>query len=273
MRILPFLLIALAAGPAMADGPTLAVEDTMHTSVPEVLVTAPRVTLDEILDRVARGEARRDSMLHDQAFTFTLRVVGNVEGRKEPLKLVENVRRVYRRKPDLVRAVTLRDYRYRKQQREAIRAEFSSSMSEEVVNFAFRSEARRDYRYWIAHRSIVGDHVIYEIAFEPKSRLAFDKPSGRVWVDTNDFVILREELDFDRSPAPLIVKDIDRMVVERARIDGFWVLKRVLIRMRMTIPLPRIGRVFDLTLLYDDYALNQGIDDAIFQGIPVAEER
>ena len=33
-------------------------EDTMHTEVPEVLVTAPRITLDEILDLVARGEAR-----------------------------------------------------------------------------------------------------------------------------------------------------------------------------------------------------------------------
>ena len=39
----------------------------MRTSVPEVLVSAPRVTLDEILDRVGRGEARRDSLLADQA--------------------------------------------------------------------------------------------------------------------------------------------------------------------------------------------------------------
>ena len=32
----------------------------MHTEVPEVLITAPRVTLDEILDRVAsrRGAPR-----------------------------------------------------------------------------------------------------------------------------------------------------------------------------------------------------------------------
>src|SRR5437867_2555507 len=42
------------AQPAPArSGPTMAREDTMHTEVPEVLVAAPRVTLDEILDRVA----------------------------------------------------------------------------------------------------------------------------------------------------------------------------------------------------------------------------
>jgi hypothetical protein len=263
----------LAAAPALAEGPTLAVEDTMRTSVPEVLVTAPRITLDEIIDRVARGEARRDSMLNDQAFTFTLRVVGNIGSRHEPRLLVENVRRVFSKKPDLVRTITLRDYRYKDKKRDAVRAEFSSNMSEEVVNFAFRPEARRDYRYSIADRTVVGDHVIYEIEFEPRSRLAFDKPSGKVWVDTNDFVIVREELDFDRSPAPLIVKDVDRLVVERGQVDGHWVLKRVLIRMRMTIPMPTVGRGFDLTMLYNDYALNKGIDDAMFQGIPMAEGR
>ena len=58
--LIPALFALLVAtAPAGAQGPTLAVEDTMHTAVPEVLVRAPRVTLDEILDRVARGEKRR----------------------------------------------------------------------------------------------------------------------------------------------------------------------------------------------------------------------
>jgi hypothetical protein len=259
-----FLLLALTAFAAPSEpGPTLAVEDTMYTSVPEVLVRAPRVTLDEILDRVAQGEARRDSMIHDQAFTFTMRVVGNVAGSKDPRLLVENVRRVYRKRPDHVRAVMLRDYRY-KEKGDAVRAEFSSNMSEEIVNFAFRPEARREYRYSIANRSLVGDHVIYEIEFEPRSRLAFDKPRGRVWVDTNDFVIIREELSFDRSPAPLILRGVDRAVVEREKIDGHWVLRRALVRMSLTVPMPTVGRRFDMTLMYDDYALNQGIDDALF---------
>ena len=62
---LPAVLLAAAVSP---PGPTLAIEDTMHTEVPEVVVRAPRVTLAEILDRVARGEARRDSQLVDQSF-------------------------------------------------------------------------------------------------------------------------------------------------------------------------------------------------------------
>jgi len=271
MHVLLLAITALAV--ATEPGPTLAVEDTVYTSVPEVLVRAPRVTLNEILDRVALGEARRDSLLSDQAFSFTMRLVGHVGGKREPRLLIETVDRVYRKKPDRVRAVRLREYRYKEKQRESVQAEFNAGMSEEIVNFAFRPEARRDYTYSIADRAVVGHHVIYQIDFEPRSKLAFDKPHGRVWVDTNDFVIVREELHFDRSPAPLFLKDIDRVVVERGRVDGFWVLQRVLVRMRMTLPIPTIGKSFDLSLMYDDYALNRGIDDALFDGEPRAEGR
>src|SRR5437867_3991818 len=92
-------------------GPTLAVEDTMRTEVPEVLVKAPRVTLDEILDRVARGEARRDSALHDQTFTVTIRLVGRVKDEKKPPEpLMEHVVRVYKKRPGKVRSVVLRNW-------------------------------------------------------------------------------------------------------------------------------------------------------------------
>ena len=85
-----------------------------------------------------------------------------------------------------------------------------------------------------------------------------------MWVDTNDFVIVRQELEFDRSPIPLILKNIDRMVIERERVGDFWVLHRVLMRAHFTLPLPRIGRRMDLSLLFDQYALNSGLPDSVF---------
>src|SRR5262249_11917109 len=86
------LLIASALA-ARADAPPapgrpVAVEDTLHPEVPEVLVKAPRVPLDEILDRVARGEARRDSALTDIAFTATMRLVRSPGGGK-PLEMFQ----------------------------------------------------------------------------------------------------------------------------------------------------------------------------------------
>src|SRR5882724_8658109 len=101
--------LTLAASFAHATpGPTLAREDTMHTSVPEVLVRAPRVTLDEILDRIARGERRRDSLLVDQSFVITVRVMHARDDRAPAELLSESVSQVYLKKPDWARTLLLR---------------------------------------------------------------------------------------------------------------------------------------------------------------------
>lgn len=265
MPLLAFVLAVALAPP----GPTLAVEDTMHTAVGEVLVRAPRVTLGEILDRVARGEARRESLLTDQSFLATARVVAHADERGKPPELMsETVFRVYRKRPDKSRATVLRRYEAHppKDQRPRAKVEvrFGPDMSEEIVNFAFRPQARRDYRYHIVGRDIVGGHVVYRIAFEPRSLLTPGQPRGLVWVDTNDFVIVRQEVSFERSPVPLFLERIDRLVIERTQVAGHWLLKRVLVRATATLPLPRLGRSFDLGLQLDDYALNTGLPDSLF---------
>ena len=268
--LIPVLMLAASAAlaaPTPPSGPTLAVEDTMHTEVPEVLVRAPRVTLDEILDRVARGESRRDSMLRDQAFTLTLRMARDPGGGKDIELMSERVLRVYRKKPDKVRTVTLREWTARpdKDNDDGPRVNVRSRMDEQIVNFAFRPDARRDYRYRIVGRDLLGNRLVYRIAFEPRSALDPTMPSGLVWVDTNEFVIVRQELNFERSPVPLFIKDLDRLVIERQRVEGYWVLKRVLMRASLSIPIPTFGRAIDMGILYDDYALNAGIADSLFE--------
>jgi hypothetical protein len=275
------LLVLVLAAPAIsagaaptpaarAPGPTLAVEDTLHMDLPEVLVRAPRVTLAEILERVARGEARRESLLVDQTFVATTRIVRNAVGARDTTELLsETVLRVYRKKPDKVRTEQLRRYvaHPEREKHFKTRVEFRAGMGERIVNYAFRPEAWRDYRYTIVGRDLAGDHLVYRIAYEPRSLLSSD-PTGLVWVDTNEFVILRQEARFPRSPFPLIIRSIDRLVVERRRAGEFWVLHRALIRMQTTVPLPNVGRSFDLGLLFDQYAINRGLDDRLFAGAP-----
>lgn len=264
------LLLAVAAparsGPGPA-GPTLAVEDTMHTEVAPVLVRAPRVTLDEILARVARGERRRDSLMTDQTSLVTARLVRNASGRRPAEVVSETVMRVYKKKPGLVRTQVLRRYvADEKKGRAGVRVDVRADgrMDEEVVNFAFRPEARRQFRYRILGRDLVGGHLIYRIAFEPRSLLDPTTPRGMVWVDTNDFVIVRQEIAFDRSPAPPFLKDVNRVVVERANVGGYWVLTRILMRAEAALPLPKVGRSFDFSLRFDDYAINRGLPDSLF---------
>jgi len=259
-------LVAVAADAPASPGPTLAREDTMHTSVPEILVSAPRVTLNEILDRVARGEAHRDTMMHDQSFRSTVRMMVNVTGSKPPELYQETVTQVYKKRPNKVRTVLLRDRRAKPVAKgdNGIDVNFGPGMSENMVNFAFQPSSRRDFRYNIVGRDLVGDHLVYRIAFEPRSPLDLGTPSGLVWVDTNDFVILRQEVSFPRSPMPLFLKGVPRMVIERMRVGEYWVMRRALVRAETTIPVPKFGKSFDFLISFDNYAINTGLNDSIF---------
>ena len=263
-RVAPAAGSVIAAEPP-APGPTLAREDTMHTEVPEVLVRAPRVTLDEILARVAAGEARREAAISDEQFTATFRLV---TGGGTPAASVysERVVRVYKKKPNRVRTVTLRTFDRDSTKKKAnVNVSFSGGMDEDIVNFAFKPEARSGFRYRIVGRDIVGGHLIYRIAFEPRTQLMPGTPAGVVWIDTNDFVIVRQEVTFERSPVPLFLKDVKRMVVERQRSGDTWVLHRVLMRMESSLPIPKLGRSFDMALQFEDYVLNAGLSDAFFR--------
>ncbi len=267
-----FAVTAFAAAAARpvspAAGPALAVEDTMHTEVPEVLVRAPRVTLAEILDRVAAGEARRDSLLRDQSHLLTVRTVGHADDGRTPQLIEEIVLRVWQRKPQESRSVEVRHW-YAKppkdeDSRKGVRVEAGGGMDEDIVNFAFQPSARRDFTYRIVGREILGDHLVYQLAFEPRSALDVFAPSGVVWVDTRDFVIVRQEVSFRQSPVPLFLRGIERMVVERQQVDGFWVLHRVLVRARTTIPIPKYGTSMDFSLQFTEYAVNRGVPDSLF---------
>jgi hypothetical protein len=260
---------------APASRPTLATEDTLHMDLPPVLVHAPRVTLNEILKRVAQGEARRESLLTDQTFVVTTRMVRNPATPADTAALVrETVMRVYRKKPHKVRTEQLRHWEAKASERKkryGMQITFGAGMGERIVNYAFRPEAWRDYKYTIAGRDLVGDHVIYRITFTPRSLLSSD-PSGQVWVDTNEFVILRQDAHFAHSPMPLMFKGINRIVVERQRIGDFWVLRRVLVRIETTFKFPQLGNSFDLSLIFDQYAINRGLDDRLFTGAQKKED-
>lgn len=274
-RPYPLLLLAAlgvvlvhAATASAASGPAVAVEDTMRTELSPVLVAAPRVTLDEILDRVARGEARRDSLLHDQSFLASARVVGHTGEHDTPRLLEEIVTQVWKRRPAQVASVELKHWYLhppKASQADAdVNVEFSPNMGEDIVNFAFQPAGRREYTYRIVGRELRGDHLVYRIAFRARSPLALNLPGGEVWVDTRDYVIVRQEITFEQSPVPLFVRGIRRMVIERQKQDEFWVLSRVLVRVETTIPIPRYGRSFDFALLFSRYTLNTGLPDSLF---------
>jgi hypothetical protein len=249
----------------------VAIEDTMHAETEPVLVSAPRVTLDEILGRVAAGEARRDSAIQDESFLLVVRVVGHAGDGKPPQLLEEVAHQVWKRRPNQVREEELRHW-YREPPKnpdseQGIQARAGPDMGEAIVNFAFRTQGRREYAFQIQGRELRGDHLVYRIAFRPRSPLAMNLPSGQVWVDTKDYVILRQEITFEQSPLPLFVRGVKRMVVERQKVGELWVLSRVLLRVETTIPIPTYGRTFDFGMQFTRFTVNTGLPDSIFTAV------
>jgi hypothetical protein len=264
-------------------GPTLAAEDTIplpSALLPEFVVTAPRVTLDEILRRVAEGEARRDSMMKDQSYTLLARITYLDADGKTPSnakKKLEYVSKVYKKAPDKVREIPLRqttDINKKKAgEKDNVQVTAGPGMREQLASFAFEARTRARYDFRIDNRYLVGGHVVYVISFKPKSGVD-ELPEGRVWVDTNDFVIAREEFWYrGRSPAPLFFKRLDSCVVERTKVDGqWWVVSRVLARIQLTSAVrfmakmakEPLGETVDFVASQTDWKINQGLDDALF---------
>jgi len=276
------LALALSAGAfvfAASAEPTLAVEDTIRLasgSIPEYVVRAPRVTLDEILRRVVEGEARRDSLMQDQVFTQIVRMTyrfDETDPSKAPVKKFEEARRVCKKRPDRFREVLLRRQVDGKDSNVEVRN--NPGMGEQVASFAFEPRTRSRFHFTILERHWVGGHVVYVVGFEPKS-LVDPLPTGKVWIDTNDYVIAREEFWYrDRSPAPLVLQGVDRCVVERTRVDGkWWVISRLFGRVRLAGPALFVGNLgkkkkiasaVDFSALNTDWQFNQGLADSLFE--------
>lgn len=273
--------------------PTLAAEDTIPPLInepyPELIVNAPRLRLEEILSLVAQGEARRDSLMNDVAFTALMRVTGHSKDLSKGEKAKSFVywdaaSRVYKKRPDKVRTIRLKDQGYdedgKPKNDSDVSVSFDADLSEQFIAFAFDPALRSHYAYEIEERISVSDHIVYRIGFRPKSVLEL-LPSGRVWIDTNDFVILREEFWYrDRSPAPAFLERLDSCVIERERIDQrYWVVRRVLARVTLADPLrwaskltgESVPKVADFAMEQTDWIINGGVPDSLFA--PSKEEK
>jgi hypothetical protein len=140
---------------------------------------------------------------------------------------------------------------------------------DDALDFAqgpFYLEQIDDYRYEIIDRRLYPDRIIYAVEFEPRSDFEPLSIAGTFWIDTADFVVVHEEMKFNRNPAPLLLKSVDHIVRERRRVDGRWVITRlqVVAEMRSALMIG-FGRV-EVEANYDAFAFNAGLSDSLFEG-------
>lgn len=300
--LLPFLAVAAAllavapaaAVPSPADTPAerpavdplptvtpsrwiFAAEDTVRIpgfyEMSEIDVRAERLKIGEIVQRCIEREEELRERIETHEYTLVAKTVLSIGGTGEDAErqmIIEQADRHYFRKPDEERTVPLKLEKYRLEHGERKEWELEDDENPAVQisyrdlnELPFYLADQREYDFEILSREIVGDRVIYEVRLAPKSDFAI-APSGRIWVDTSTFSILREEFDFgDRAPLPMFIERVGPFIRERERVGDLWVWKRMLIRVKLRAKYFRwldrdIPDVVEFLLLFRDHRVNEG---------------
>ncbi len=130
-----------------------------------------------------------------------------------------------------------------------------------LESLPFAEGAADKYRYEVRERHLVGNTLIYRIAFTPRNR--FDPlPSGEVWVDYAGWVMRRLVAHMDRGTTPTALLDevpLYRLVQEQR--DGLWLPVDVHLVMDLKpAPLVTLPRRMDLRVQVTDVEVRGSVD-------------
>ncbi len=255
--------------------PALATEDTFGVRVKyemrTIEVQAKRLSLRDILERAREGERRRREAVEDLSYTERVRVtlLGGRGGASDRRRFFEHAAQVYWKRPGKHLRVELGEREYGDQEvKETLEARSEVQMEMfDALDFAqgpFYLEELDNYRYELKDRRLFPDRVLYAVDFTPRSD--FDPlPGGVFWIDTADFVIVHEDMEFERNPFPLFLKSIDHIVRERKRIDDRWVVNRLQMvaemRAAFIVGFDRI----EVEATFSDFAFNTQLPDSLFR--------
>lgn len=267
-----------AAGtPAPADTLSPGEEQLPRFRVVDPTVSqADRMTLREIIDRSVEGEKGKLAGHRDMTYTLTLRSILSWKKKRE---IHDEIIRIYEddkgtekriRLLEKVEKQKLEDDRWVQSEEdenegrvtvEADRAERGENLSH--VPFFLRNQ--EDYEFTLLERNLENDHVIFKIAFKPRSTFK-PLPSGTVYVDTDAFRVIHEEFHFDQNPVPLLLKDVERISRHWTRLpEGEWVVSRM--SAVFTLQGSWMGVLperVEVGITFSDYAFDRGYDPRVF---------
>ncbi|GJM44423.1 MAG: hypothetical protein DHS20C21_12650 [Gemmatimonadota bacterium] len=251
-----------------------AVEDTADLPAffeTSIEVKASRLKIGDIVQRCIEREEMLRRQIQSHEYTTLVHSTFYVGGRDESAQrrlVTEQVVQHFFRKPDQERSVPLRfeQYELSNGERKEWNPDDDGAVEISYSDFddlPFYLKDRRQYDFKILSREIVGDRVIYEVQLAPKSDFEI-APSGRIWIDSSNFQILREEFDFaDRVPMPMFIKSVGPFIRERERVGDLWVWKRFLVRVDLRMGYLRflddgIPDRAEFSVEFANHRINQG---------------
>lgn len=274
-----FAAVLGTAGIALAQ-PVPAVPDTAAEpdSLPRYVLPDPSLStgdlmsLREIVRRATEGERTKFAGHRDMTYNATLRTILTWKKKRE---IQDRVLLVYEDDRGFRKHITLAVKETREKLKDGnwvvddtkpgeveVTVEAGDSdddMSLSRVPFFLRRP--EDFDFKLLERHLEGDHVIFKIAFTPRSTFK-PLPSGTVYIDTNAFRVIHEEFRFDENPLPLVVKDVRRFSRQWTELPGGqWVTSRIMADLTLhggwTGVIPE--RV-EAAVIMNDYRFDQGYD-------------
>lgn len=227
-----------------------------------------RPTVKEIIGWSIEHEGARYRDVDDVSYLERLRVIefyepDEAEGRR---RLVEELHRVYIVPPDEVIRVSIGERSWDSKEDEVetkMELEVRTSY-QQLTRIPFFFEQLDDFDFEILERTILDDRILYKIGFTPRSDFK-PLPEGWFLVDTGDFQIVRAEFALTNNvPFPVFIKAIDRVVMQRRKIQDNWFGERynVVITLR-NLPFMPIPRRVEVEVRVEDVVMNAGVPDSL----------
>jgi len=258
-------------------GLILAFEDTFTFDPGEidtVDVSAKRVTIGEVIEAIGRRMEAETRAMHNVEYTSLTTVVErDVPSRYgDDYTITEMADRTSFDNDKGRRSVQLWERVRTVEDGEITEEEIDHEMQRDwgdmgasiSMAMPFSRGSGNRYNYVIEDRALVGNSLVYRIAFAPKSRFEA-LPSGKVWVDYSHWVIRKLEAELvETVPFPMFLKAVPLVRISRERHGGYWFTTdaHIVIELRR-IPLVDNPRQVEIRTRLQDIRIN---------GEPVAED-
>jgi hypothetical protein len=247
--------------------PTYIITDTIG-------VEEKHITIREIIQLAMMGEKTKLAGHNDMTHTSTLRTIVSWKDKKE---IHEEVHRAYADAQGHSRIVFLNEntMHYKLEGDEWIADEEKEESDSKIrVTTRRRSEFSElpfflqedsEFEFKLIDRTLETDHVVFKIAFRPKSSFK-PLPYGVIYISSNQYRIIHEQYHFDKNPAPLFFKDIKRISRHWAELpDGEWVFTKIIGELNLrSDPFGWIPGTVSFALIRDDFRFDEGYDSRLF---------
>ncbi|MDX2474730.1 MAG: BamA/TamA family outer membrane protein, partial [Candidatus Krumholzibacteria bacterium] len=252
------------------QGIVLAFEDTFSFdpgSPDTVLVSAPRVTVEDVIAAIGRRMEYDNYRMADVEYTTLItQVVREQPGVEGGDYQVEEYALRYHQDGEKGEQVVKLWERSRKFENfemveeetdEEMKAEFLPNQGQIIESMPFSSGGAGRYNYTILDRQMVGNNLIYKIGFEPKSRFEA-LPSGTIWVDYSNWVLRKIEARMTGAvPYPMFLKSVPVYRLSQERFGEFWFPTEAYMRINLRkVPLLPIPDNIEVRVSLRDIVIN-----------------